>query len=252
MYSQWTSVREEWATERERLASALEKWESKVKSVESNLGNTAAKFDAGLATLAILQRQQGAISGYGLIGGDGPKSFQHSGSLVTPPSPRMLSADSDRPPHRPKGTNSNMRGCSRLHEVETIVVEEHDEVTRPYTPSLPDDSSDSEPIRQGFIDSEPGTGDGTAPRQLEIPASSVHRHPSRRKPYGRLGQIRSLSWSLSLPRHTRIDMGTWMRMGTSLHHTDSDLVRSPSLCAISTQLTWMFCTVDDQCRGCCR
>ena len=54
---QWSSVREEWASERERLASACHEWESKVKSVEMNLGTAAAKFDAGLACFAVLQRQ---------------------------------------------------------------------------------------------------------------------------------------------------------------------------------------------------
>ncbi|KAF7969580.1 hypothetical protein HWV62_26887 [Athelia sp. TMB] len=174
---QWSSVREEWATERERLASAREEWESKVKSVESNLGSTATKFDAGLATLALLQRQQGTTSGFGLIGGDGPKGFQHSGGLVAPPSPRSLSADSDRPRHRRKRTNSNMRGRSHSHDAEPIAVEEHDEPTRPYTPSLPDDSSDCEPIRQGSIDSEHGKDDAAALKQLETPESSVHRAP---------------------------------------------------------------------------
>ncbi|KAF7965749.1 hypothetical protein HWV62_42008 [Athelia sp. TMB] len=174
---QWSSVREEWATERERLASAREEWESKVKSVESNLGNTAAKFDAGLATLALLQRQQGTTAGFGLIGGDGPKGFQHSGGLVTPPSPRSHSADSDRPRHRRKRTNSSMRGRSHSHDVEPVAVEEHDEPTRPYTPSLPDDSSDCEPIRQGSIDSEQGKDDVAALKQLETPESSVRQAP---------------------------------------------------------------------------
>lgn len=59
MEGQWSPVHEEraQATERERLASAGDEWETKVKTVESNLGNIAAKFDAGLATLALLQRQ---------------------------------------------------------------------------------------------------------------------------------------------------------------------------------------------------
>jgi len=55
---QWFSVREEWASERERLAFAREEWEAKVKPVETTLGATAAKFDAGLGSLAVLQRQQ--------------------------------------------------------------------------------------------------------------------------------------------------------------------------------------------------
>jgi hypothetical protein len=55
---QWTSMREEWASERERLTSARDKWESKVHTVECDLGATAAKFDAELASLAVLQQRQ--------------------------------------------------------------------------------------------------------------------------------------------------------------------------------------------------
>jgi hypothetical protein len=55
---QWSSVREECALERERLASAREEWESKVRAVETNIGTTAAKFNPGLGSLAVVQRQQ--------------------------------------------------------------------------------------------------------------------------------------------------------------------------------------------------
>jgi len=43
-------VGEEWASEQERLASARDEWESEVRAVKSDLGATAAKFGAGLAT----------------------------------------------------------------------------------------------------------------------------------------------------------------------------------------------------------
>jgi len=101
---------------------------------------------------------------------------------VTPPSPRSLSADSDRPRHRRKRTSSNTRGRPRSgsREVQTIGAEE--EANRPYTPSLPDDSSDSEPVRQGSTDSEHGKDDTTAAKQLETPESSVHRAPVTSKP----------------------------------------------------------------------
>jgi len=56
--SQWSSVREEWASKYERLAAASHEWELKVKSVEMDLGMSAAEFDAGLASLAVLHRQQ--------------------------------------------------------------------------------------------------------------------------------------------------------------------------------------------------
>lgn len=55
---QWSSVREEWASECEHLASADEERESKVEAAETHLSTSAAKFDAGLASLAMLQRQQ--------------------------------------------------------------------------------------------------------------------------------------------------------------------------------------------------
>jgi hypothetical protein len=38
-------------------ASVRKEWESKVQNVEINLGTAAAKFDAGVASLPILQRQ---------------------------------------------------------------------------------------------------------------------------------------------------------------------------------------------------
>ncbi|KZP07377.1 hypothetical protein FIBSPDRAFT_939543 [Athelia psychrophila] len=53
---QWSSVSEEWATERERLSSTREEWKLKAKAIKSNLGNTTTQFDAGLATMAPLQR----------------------------------------------------------------------------------------------------------------------------------------------------------------------------------------------------
>ncbi|KZP30264.1 hypothetical protein FIBSPDRAFT_946002 [Athelia psychrophila] len=89
---QWSSVREEWTTEMERLSSAREERKSEVQSNKSNLGNTTGKFDAGLAKLALLQRQQGATSRFWFIG-MGSKGF--CGRLATAPSPISLSADSD-------------------------------------------------------------------------------------------------------------------------------------------------------------
>jgi hypothetical protein len=69
--------------------------------VESNLGAPAAKFDAGLI---ILQQQQQEWR-YSFGNGEVVKGFshdQHGGrrGLVTPPSPRHLSADSGGPRRR--------------------------------------------------------------------------------------------------------------------------------------------------------
>jgi hypothetical protein len=81
----WSFVREEWASERERLASAREKWESKVKAVETNLRTTSAKFDAEVASLAVLQRrqqQQQASQSLGLGNGEVVKGFHGSGCRI--------------------------------------------------------------------------------------------------------------------------------------------------------------------------
>jgi hypothetical protein len=78
----WSSMREEWPSERKRLASAREEWESKVKAVETNLRTTAAKFDAELASLAVLQQrqqQQPASQPLGLGNGEAVKRFHGSG-----------------------------------------------------------------------------------------------------------------------------------------------------------------------------
>jgi hypothetical protein len=79
------------------------------------------------------------------------------GRLVTPPSPRSLSADSNRPRQRRKRSSSSWargRSTSRggVEEVEPMDrgAESESSTTsmhlslgqRPYTPSLPDDSSD--------------------------------------------------------------------------------------------------------------
>lgn len=87
---QWTSAHKEWALERERLALAREEWESKVESVESSLGLTSAKVDAGLTSLALMQSRQWIANGDVICTMGFP-------GLVTPPSPRSLSTDSNCP-----------------------------------------------------------------------------------------------------------------------------------------------------------
>ena len=110
---QWPSIHEEWASERERLTSAQEEWESKVKAIWTNLGTIAAKFDAGLAGLAVLQQhqqQQQASQPLGLGNGEVVKELHGSGRgrLDTPPSPRTLNAVLNRPWQR-KGGSSRAR-----------------------------------------------------------------------------------------------------------------------------------------------
>jgi hypothetical protein len=191
---QWSSVREEWASERERLASAREEWESKVKSAETNLSTSAAKFDAGLASLAVLQRQQQHTQALGLGNGEVVKGVFHGsssgrGGLVTPPSPRSLSADSNRPRQRRKRASSS-RGRGRSTSIEVIdrgaesessTTSTHASLGRPYTPSLPDDSSDVDSLRKDSTDSNPNSlqnsKDAASIHQLETPESSIHRVP---------------------------------------------------------------------------
>ena len=192
---QWLSVREEWASECEHLASAREEQETKVKAVETSLSTAASKFDAGLASLAVLQRQQQGLA-LGMGNGEIVKGFHGSrcGGLVTPPSPHSLSADSNRlRQRRKKVSGSRGRSALRGTEVETIdrgaesesnTTSTHPSLDQPYTPSLPDESSDadadSDPLRKDSTDSNPislSSKETSSIHQLETPESSVHRAP---------------------------------------------------------------------------
>jgi hypothetical protein len=140
------------------------------------------------------------------------------GGLVTPPSPRSLSADSNRPrQRRRRSSSSRARGRGRSSSRErgggegegidrgaesecSTTSSMHPSLGRPYTPSLPDDSSDADAdadadsLRKDSTDSDPsslsskdtggvGDGGGGEVHQLETPESSVHRAP-----------VTSLSW----------------------------------------------------------
>lgn len=192
---QWTAVREEWASERERLALACEEWESKVKSVESNFGSASAKVDAGLASLALMQTQQRMTNGdaIGVVGFPGSRNMgKGSGGLVTPPSPRSLSADSNRPRRQRKkgsrgrsGSRSHSRSNSELEpEQEAGADSDASSIRRSCSPSLPGDSSSSEAdadsvrLRKDSTDSK----DSEQPLQLATPDSSVHRAPITSSP----------------------------------------------------------------------
>ena len=68
-----------------------EEWENEVKSVETNLGTTAAKLESGLTSLAVLrywQQQTQSLLG-DLENRDVMQGFHNNGrgGLVTPPSP---------------------------------------------------------------------------------------------------------------------------------------------------------------------
>ena len=104
---QWSSVQEEWSQERERLSRAREEWEHKARLVDSGLEK--------------LERMQIPSSENHTVYGNGdareyPRHF-HSGGLVTPPSPRSLSSDSNRSRRRRSGSRgrsgSRRRSASR-------------------------------------------------------------------------------------------------------------------------------------------
>lgn len=102
----WSGVQEEWNEERERLRRAREEWEVRVHAVETGLETAQAKLDNGLASMTSFQIQQRQIP-------NGHTKLAGSGGLVTPPSPRSLSAESTRPRHKKRRSTSRGRSRSR-------------------------------------------------------------------------------------------------------------------------------------------
>lgn len=102
----WSGVQEEWNEERERLRRAREEWEARVHAVETGLETAQAKLDNGLASITSFQIQQRQIP-------NGHAKLAGSGGLVTPPSPRSLSAESTRPRHKKRRSTSRGRSRSR-------------------------------------------------------------------------------------------------------------------------------------------
>ncbi|KAI0937681.1 hypothetical protein AcV7_003649 [Taiwanofungus camphoratus] len=112
----WSGVQEEWFEERERLRRAREEWEVRVRAVEEGLGNAVSKVETGLSVLQTLQFQAQA---------NGNARMNSSGGLVTPPSPRSLSAESTRPRQRKKRISSP-RGRTRSRSASAISADGHD------------------------------------------------------------------------------------------------------------------------------
>jgi hypothetical protein len=90
---QWSSVQEEWESERERLRKATEEWERRQREVESTVEVAVTRVDEGVGRIETLVREQNARP---FTNGD----IKREHGLVTPPSPRSLSADSGRSRHR--------------------------------------------------------------------------------------------------------------------------------------------------------
>ncbi|KZP10575.1 hypothetical protein FIBSPDRAFT_1051227 [Athelia psychrophila] len=138
--------------------------------------------------MAPLQRQQGATSGFWLIGGGGSKRFH--GGPATAPGPRSLSTDSDRPRHLRKRNTSSTRGRLRSssREVRSMGAEYHDE-----------ESTDSEPGRTIWRRS----------------SSSGRQSPRSTKP----------SWLTGADTDSIVDSepSSYADCDTNKHHTDSDM-----------------------------
>jgi hypothetical protein len=104
--------------------------------------------------------------------------------VSSPPSPQSPSADSNRPRQRRKRSHSGRgRGRSQSHEVNCCaegghsITSDHAPIpSRSYSPSIPDDSSDSNSLQKNSTDSNPSLHD-TETHYLETPESSVLRAP---------------------------------------------------------------------------
>jgi hypothetical protein len=108
----------------QNIASTHKEWEFKIKSVKTNLSTTAAKFDAGLTSLAVFQWQQLPAQILGFWNGEVVKEGFHQSSggyeeIVMPPSPQSLSANSNRQRPRQKQTSSS-HGRGRLTSIEVV------------------------------------------------------------------------------------------------------------------------------------
>ncbi|KAE9401407.1 hypothetical protein BT96DRAFT_918865 [Gymnopus androsaceus JB14] len=95
---QWSNVQEEWAQERERLGRAREEWESKVRLVDDSL-ERMEQMQRSHDDHAPPYRPNGHVHG-----------------LVTPPSPRSLSSDSNRPRRKRRGRSGSGGSRRRASE----------------------------------------------------------------------------------------------------------------------------------------
>ena len=177
----WSSVQEDWTDERERLRRAKDEWESRMRTAEDTVSNAAQKVETGLISLASFQAQHQN----GLINGNAKP--RPSGGLVTPPSPRSLSAESTRPRQRRKRVSAS-RGRTRSRSVSPAPTDDVPDMSsqeaegseasfsgtrRRYGWSA-DDSSDSE----GLHPSERGDVTETGKMPFPItPESSVVNQP---------------------------------------------------------------------------
>ncbi|TCD64024.1 hypothetical protein EIP91_004658 [Steccherinum ochraceum] len=101
MEGQWGTVQEEWTDERDRMRRAKEEVEVRLRAIEDGVGTSVSKMETGLASLVALQAQLQRAQP------NGSAKTRSSGGLVTPPSPRSLSAASTRSRQRKRRSSSN-------------------------------------------------------------------------------------------------------------------------------------------------
>ncbi|KAH9890397.1 OPT oligopeptide transporter protein-domain-containing protein [Cubamyces lactineus] len=178
------AMQEDRNEERERLRRAKEEWESRMRSEEETITNAASKVESRLLSVASFQaqHQQSLMNGNAQ-----PHS---SGGLVTPPSPRRLSAESTRPRQRRKRVSTS-RGWTRSRSVSpgAAVDESNCSTTRDAdegsfsgsrrrSPRAVDNSSDSEGLHPSVQSEQNGDGplQGKMPFPI-TPESSVVNQP---------------------------------------------------------------------------
>ncbi|OSX56096.1 hypothetical protein POSPLADRAFT_1062972 [Postia placenta MAD-698-R-SB12] len=185
----WSNVQEEWTEERERLHRVKDKWETRIRVVEDGVGSNVSKVESMLGTLAALPAQQHSFLNRN-------RKLTHSGGLVTPPSPRSLSAESTRPRQRRKRSSSS-RGRLRSRSASMAAsmkvglsassisgnATESHPLTRWRLPWTADDSSISDTESHAASDRATAAGEDEPTRNLKgmpfpiTPESSVLNHP---------------------------------------------------------------------------
>ncbi|KAH9920821.1 uncharacterized protein BXZ73DRAFT_104555 [Epithele typhae] len=197
----WSSVHEDWTEEWERLRRARDEWESQMRAAKEAVSTAATKVENGPMSLASFQAHQQQKF---MNGNTKPHS---SGGLVTPPSPRSLTAESTRPRNRRKRAAS--RGHTRSRSISPSPTDDGDDKLvsldatssessfpgpRQRSPWSVDDSSDSEgthPSESGDVPEgsrkmpfpiTPSRASSTSRYRLQSPAPARQRTHDRLPP----------------------------------------------------------------------
>lgn len=174
---QWSAVQEEWSQERERLSRAKEEWENRARTLELGLD---AKINAGVASLAALQRHDRFPNGDIKING--------GGGLVTPPSPVSVASNPGRTKSRRRRSSSS-RSRSRssspissIEMIEGVVNGDHDIGSNPGSRRVSDQYQRSRSPSPSLAESEPESCSQVLERGAQYPitpAPSVKDSPEQ-------------------------------------------------------------------------